>query len=138
MNQVCLTGNLSHDPEMHTFPNSQKCRFSIAVNRQRTQADGTRIADFIPIVTWNKLAQVCMEYLLKGSKVAVTGRLAVNRYETDTGEKRTSFEIVAESVEFIGRTKKHNQDEADAAQPAPSADNYPAGFVQVDEEDLPF
>lgn len=138
MNICAFTGNLVRDPEMHTFTNSKKCRFTIAVNRQRAQADGTRLADFIPVSTWNKLAEACMEYLQKGSKVAVTGRLATNRYENEAGEKRTSFEIVAESVEFIGRTKKHNQDEADTAQPAPTADNDPAGFVQVYEDDLPF
>ena len=134
MNQVCLTGNLCHDPEIHTFPNSQKCRFTIAVNRQRAQADGKRVADFIPIATWNKLAEVCMEYLQKGSKVAVTGRLATNRYETESGEKRTAFEIVAESVDFIGKTKKHTQEEADAAQPG----NTPEGFVSVEQDDMPF
>ena len=134
MNICAFTGNLVRDPEMHTYTNSQKCRFTVAVNRQRTQADGPRIADFIPVSTWNKLAEVCMEYLEKGSKVAVTGRLAISRYETEAGEKRSSFEIVAESVEFIGRTRKHNADEAEKAQPEAA----PAGFVQVYDDDLPF
>lgn len=134
MNICALTGNLVRDPEMHTYTNSQKCRFTVAVNRQRAQADGTRVADFIPVSTWNKLAEVCMEYLEKGSKVAVTGRLATSTYETDAGEKRSSFEIVAESVEFIGRTRKHNADEAEKAQPEAA----PAGFVQVYDDDLPF
>lgn len=134
MNICAFTGNLVRDPEMHTFTNSQKCRFTIAVNRQRAQADGTRIADFIPVSTWNKLAEVCMEYLEKGSKVAVTGRLATSRYETDEGENRTSFEIVAEAVDFIGRTRKHSEQEADNAQP----NDNPPGFVQVDETDMPF
>ncbi len=134
MNICAFTGNLVRSPEMHTFTNSQKCRFTVAVNRQRAQADGTRIADFIPVSTWNKLAEVCMEYLEKGSKVAVTGRLATSTYENDAGEKRSSFEIVAESVDFIGRTRKHSDDEAENAQPS----NNPPGFVQVDEADMPF
>lgn len=75
-----------------------------------------------------------MEYLEKGSKVAVTGRLATSTYENDAGEKRTSFEIVAEAVDFIGRTRKHSEQEADNAQPS---DN-PPGFVHLDESDMPF
>ena len=60
-----------------------------------------------------------MQYLEKGSKVAVTGRLQTHNYETDTGEKRTGFEVAADSVEFIGRTRKHAKEDAEAAQPAP-------------------
>lgn len=136
MNKICLTGNLCHDPSMKTFTSSKKCRFIVAVNSLKTQADGTRPADFIPVSTWNGLAETCMEYLQKGSKVAVTGRLATRRHETDDGKKRTVFEVVAESVEFIGRTKKHSNREAAIAQPDYDEDGEDTNLFNVFEDDI--
>ena len=134
MNVCSMVGNLTRDPEIQTYENSQKCKFSIAINRQRPNADGTRQADFIPVTAWNKLAAACMEYLQKGSKVAVTGRLTTYKYTNADGENRSGFEVTAESVEFIGRTKKQTDSEAEAAQPVQT--DAQTGFVQVDENDL--
>lgn len=102
MNKCFLLGNLTKDPEVaSTSSGIAVTKFTIACNRNYTNANGEREADFLNIVTWRGLAENCGKYLSKGSKVAVTGAITTRSYEADDGSKRYVTEIVADEVEFI-------------------------------------
>lgn len=97
MNLVVLTGRLTRDPELK-FGQSGKAysRFSLAVDRPFQKGE----ADFINCVAFGKTAELIGEYLRKGRKVGVNGRLQMNRYEAN-GEKRTSYDVLVENIEFL-------------------------------------
>ncbi len=79
--------------------------FGLAVNRRWTNRQGERVdqVDYFNIVVWAKLAELCTDYLSKGSPVAVEGRLQSRSWETEDGQKRSVVEIVAENVQFLGK-----------------------------------
>lgn len=117
MNKAFLIGNLTRDPEL-AQPNSGKsvCKFSIAVNRNYTQADGEKVTDYFTIVTWNGQAENCARYLKKGKKIAVVGELQQRSFEGNDGVKRTVIEIQAQEVEFLSpmeRQESNNRRETD-------------------------
>lgn len=107
LNQVALIGNLTRDPELRYTPDGTPvASFTIAVNRPFINREGEREADFIPIVVWRKRAETCSEYLMKGSQVAVEGRLQVRSYEDKNGVRKWVTEVIARRVEFLQRLKK--------------------------------
>ncbi|KKM75019.1 hypothetical protein LCGC14_1394490 [marine sediment metagenome] len=107
LNQVVLIGNLTRDPELRYTPDGTPVTsFTIAVNRPFVNRQGEREADFVPIVVWRKRAETCSEYLMKGSQVAVEGRLQVRNYEDKDGIKKWVTEVVARRVDFLQRLKK--------------------------------
>lgn len=107
LNRVLLIGRLTREPELRYTPDGTPvANFTIAVNRSFTNQQGEREADFIPIVVWRKQAEQCAEYLSKGSEVVADGRLQVRSYEDRDGIKRKKSEVVAWSVQFLGRLKK--------------------------------
>ncbi|MBE5744088.1 MAG: single-stranded DNA-binding protein [Clostridiales bacterium] len=102
MNKVYLIGNLTRDPEVsETSTGVPYCRFSIAVNRNFTNAEGNREADFFNVIVWRGQAESCGKFLKKGSKIAVVGSLQNRSYEDKDGVKRTVTDIVASEVEFL-------------------------------------
>lgn len=102
MNKVFLIGNLTRDPDGGSTANGiLYCRFTLAVQRRHTDANGQRPADFLNVVCWRGHAENCLKYLGKGRKVAVTGRIETHSYEGNDGQKRFATEIVAEEVEFM-------------------------------------
>ena len=103
MNIVALIGRLTHDPELR-YPASGKgvANFTLAVDRPFRNREGEREADFIRIVVWDKLAELCTEYLQKGRQAAVSGRLQVRSYDDKEGVRRTIAEVVASNVKFLG------------------------------------
>ena len=101
MNKAILVGRLTRDPEVrYTQTGKVVATFTLAVDR--FTGSGEREADFIPIVVWGKIAEVCGNNLGKGRKVLVDGRLQVRQYEKN-GENRYTAEVVAKSVEFLER-----------------------------------
>ena len=107
LNQVVLIGNLTRDPELRYTPDGTPVTsFTVAVNRPFVNRQGEREADFVPIVVWRKRAETCSEYLMKGSQVAVEGRLQVRNYEDKDGIKKWVTEVVARRVDFLQRLKK--------------------------------
>ena len=101
MNKAFIIGRLVRDPDFRLTPSGvQLCRFTIAVDRIPKQENQT--ADFIRVVTWRRLAEICNQYLKKGKLVAVDGRLQIDSYEKD-GEKRYSSEIVADGMQMLDR-----------------------------------
>lgn len=144
MNKWIGTGNLVADPETRTAQNGTSvCSFRIAVQRKFTNAQGVREADFIPVVCFRQLAELCGRYLAKGRKVAVEGTIQTRSYDAQDGTKRYVTEIVAESVEFLGGNQQQGAQEAPAA-PAQgdvvkqAQETFGAGFTEVDDEELPF
>jgi single-strand DNA-binding protein len=103
-NQVIIMGNLTRDPELRTIPSGQSvCSFSIAVNRSWTGQDGQtqESTDFFDVVAWAKLGELVNQYLRKGRKCLVVGRLQTRSWEAQDGSKRKSTEIVATDVTFL-------------------------------------
>ena len=106
MNKVILIGNLTSEPQLKfTTNNTPVASFTIAVNRNHTKEDGTKDTDFINIVVWNKRAENVKNYLDKGSKVGISGRLQVRKYQNERGENRYVTEVVADEVEFLNSKK---------------------------------
>lgn len=106
LNRIILIGRLTADPETRRIPSGDIpiTRFTIAVDRQvKRDEKGERQTDFIRIVTWRNLAEICSKYLKKGLLVGVEGRLQIRGYNTPDGEKRTVAEVVADNVQFLER-----------------------------------
>lgn len=135
INNVVLVGRLTRDPELRYTTNGiAVANFTLAVDRSFTNQQGERDTDFIRIVTWRKLAEVCANNLGKGRLVAVVGRIQVGSYETAEGEKRQSFEVVAEDVRFLDWPKDKQRSGSGESSKFPFDDN---GFNPGDD-DLPF
>jgi single-strand DNA-binding protein len=104
LNRIVLIGRLTRDPEMRfTATGTAVANFTLAVDRQRPNAQGEREADFIRVVVWGKLGETCSNYLGKGRLVAVDGRLQVRTYQGQDGQNRTAAEVIAENVRFLDR-----------------------------------
>lgn len=104
LNSVVLVGRLTKDPELRYTNNSKAvASFTLAVDRPFTNQQGEREADFIPIVVWGKAAENCTNYLVKGSLVAVEGRMQVRNYENKEGKRVYVTEVVAENVRFLDK-----------------------------------
>jgi single-strand DNA-binding protein len=142
MNKILVIGNLGRDPEMRYTPSGQAVtNFTVATNRKYTAADGEskeetewfRVSAAVAeeeAAPWGRLAETCNQYLAKGRKVYVEGRLRSRSYETRDGQTRFENEIVANDVRFIGT-------------PAGRGDEFPQEVEQDAEsgmgvDDLPF
>lgn len=102
MNKVILIGRLTRDPELRTISNgTATTSFSIAVNRTFTNQNGEREADFINCVAWRKQAENIAKYCVKGTQVAVEGRIQTRSYDAQDGTKRYVTEVIADNVTFL-------------------------------------
>ena len=102
MNRVCLVGRLTAKPELrYTGGNIPYTRFSLAVNRTFNNAQGEREADFINIVVWRRQAENIANYLDKGSRVSIEGRIQTGSYTAQDGSKRYTTDVVADNVQFL-------------------------------------
>ncbi len=121
MNKVVLIGRLTRDPELRYTSNTNTavCNFSIAVDRPTNPNTGTREADFIPVVVWNKQAENVKNYLSKGSQVAVEGRIQTRSYDDQNGQKRYITEVYASNVEFLGSKNSNNTSSSSSDEPTP-------------------
>lgn len=100
MNNVQLIGRLTADPELrHTQSGTACTRFNIAVDRRVKQGEEKQ-ADFITIVAWQQRAEFICKYFSKGQKIALTGSIRTGSYTDNNGNKRYTFEVWAENVEF--------------------------------------
>ena len=136
LNKVMLIGNVGKDPEMRYTANGHAVTtFSVAVNRNFQSPDGERReeTDWFEIVTWNKLAELCSQFLQKGRQAYIEGRLQTRSWEGQDGQKRYRTEVVAQTVLFLGS--------AGGGGGGPRAleqyDDASAG-APVDPDDLPF
>lgn len=132
MNRCVLIGNLTRDPELKTTTSGLSvCNFTIAVSRSFSSQGGEREADFIPVVVWRKQAENAAKYVRKGSQVCVAGAIQTRSYEVD-GSRRYITEIVANEVQFLGRT-------GDGAKQEKNRGNgIPFTQEELEDEDMPF
>lgn len=133
MNHITLIGRLCADPELRYTPNGTAvATFNLAVPRPKYN-DQEQEPDFIKIVTWQKTAENCANYLKKGRLAAIEGRLQIRKYETQDGQKRTAAEVVANYVQFL---EKANSQETPP--PQSNQSNQPdEGLGGINLDDLP-
>jgi len=113
-NSVTLVGRLTKKPEsMETSKGNKKVSYILAVNRPYSDDEGKHPADFFPIVAWNKLAEICDNYLDKGSLVLVKGRLQARSYSSGKQTKWIT-EVIAESVNIL-EYKAEKKEKAETA-----------------------
>jgi len=107
LNRATLIGNLTRDPEVRQIPSGQKvCTFGLATNRSWTDAQGKKqdASEFHNIVAWGKLAEICGQYLTKGKKVYIEGRLQTREWDGQDGVKRYRTEVVTENMIMLDRS----------------------------------
>lgn len=155
MNSVVLIGRLTKDPEMRVLPTTgtQVATFTIAVNRDYTEKDGTRKADFIPIEVMGKAAEFCANYLRKGRLVACNGQLRIDNYQGQDGSWKSYTKVTCRQVNALEKkdegavaidnalkkvsnnvTNNVNNTEYDFE----PAGLDPNGFGAVNDDDIPF
>lgn len=101
-NLVVLTGRLTADPELKTTPSGiSVTRFSVAVQRNQKNADGEYGTDFINVVAWRQKAEFVSKYFSKGSMIGIEGSIQTGKYTDKNGNSRTSFDVVANNVQFV-------------------------------------
>lgn len=137
MNKIFLIGNLTRDPELsETNSGISVCRFSIAVNRRRTE-EGEQQTDFFQITAWRGTGENVARYCKKGHKVAVVGSVQMRTYEDREGVKRTAVDIVAQDVEFL--TQRARDDDGQYDEPAPRRRGAKPQLDDFDDDsDIPF
>ncbi|MFA5126882.1 MAG: single-stranded DNA-binding protein [Patescibacteria group bacterium] len=153
LNKAMIIGNVVRDPEMRTTPNGQNVTsFSVATNFTWKDASGNRQekAEFHNVVAWRRLAEITNQYLKKGSKVYIEGRLQTRSWDDPNGIKRYRTEIMAENMIMLDRagnagesytnsastTRRQNTpaDDFNIEQPEPKS----AGEEEISIEDIPF
>lgn len=132
INFAVLMGRLVADPELKTTPSGTSVTsFRIAVDRNAKE----KTADFIDIVAWRQTAEFVTRYFHKGSMIAIQGSIQTRNYEDKNGNKRTAFEVVANTVSFCGKDTNKAVD----LEPVCNIDTAtPQDFETIDDDDLPF
>lgn len=144
LNRAQIIGNLTRDPELRNTSNGQSvANFSVATSSQWTDVNGQKQerTEYHSIVAWGKLAEICNQYLGKGRKVFVEGRLQTRDWETPDGQKRQRTEIIAENMIMLDKAPGGSS----GYQPTGSAQPNNAGAVdqgvgdnEIRVEDIPF
>jgi len=151
INKVIIAGRLVRDPELRYTSGQQiPCAlFTLASERDYKQQGGPD-ADFIRCIAWRDTAEFISKYFKKGKPALVAGRLQTRQYNADDGKAHTVTEVIVENVWFFearsdepqqqggGRQSQSGQRGSQQAQRRPTANNVPAGFVEVDDDGLPF
>lgn len=123
MNLVVITGRLTRDPSLkQTTTGTAVCNFSLAVDKRKRE-DG---ADFFDCVAWQKTAELIAQYLGKGRKCGIQGRLQSRTYQAADGTNRKVMEVVVESVEFLDKPKEA------------TSGIIPQAIDEFDEDNIPF
>lgn len=149
LNRVFLAGNLTRDPEVRYTPTGTAVAdLNLAINRTYTSGGEQKEETcFVNVVAWGRTAELCGEYLSKGSPILIEGSLQYDQWQTETGEKRSRLRVRADRVQFLGRPRR--AEAADTAEPGPSgagraARPPPESAVpetpaeSADSDDLPF
>jgi len=138
LNRATVIGNVTKDPELrNTTTGKSVSTFGVATNRAWNDQSGQKQeeVEYHNVVAWGKLAEICSQYLGKGRKVYVEGRLRTREWEGQDGSKRRTTEIIAENVIMLDRAPGGSTPSGMQSQPAPT------GTPQEEEiqiEDIPF
>ena len=148
INRVVLTGRLTRNPELKTTQNGLSvASFTLAVNKQFTDANGNRGADFINCVIWRKSAENLCKYTHKGSLIGIDGRLQTRSYDNNNGQKVFVTEVVVDSFSLLEpKSESQTNDQSSnnnsysnantATEPDPFAGS--GDTVDISDDDLPF
>lgn len=144
VNQVTLMGNLTRDPELRNTPNGQSvCSFSLALNRAYKDQSGEwkEATDYVDVVAWGPLGERVAQYLAKGRRCLVQGRLQSRSWEQD-GQKRSKVEVLASDVTFLdGRGGDDNGDGAASTSSSPKKNDTVVDNITdepINLDDIPF
>jgi len=148
-NKVLFMGNLTRDPELRYLPNGTAVTsFTVASNRVYALPSGEKKeeATFVRVVVWARRAETCAEYLGKGSSVFVEGRLQSRVWQAQDGQKRSTIEIIADNVQFIGKPvkgtmpkKTQGPDSRNPVDEMPGMDvDINSHSQQQEEDEIPF
>lgn len=132
LNKVILVGNLTKDPDAKFLPSGQcVAQLRMATNRKFKASNGEMKEEvtYVGVEVWGKQAEACQEYIRKGSSILVEGRLKLNEWTTQDGQKRSMLNVAAERVQFLGGKR-------DGA--APAEDQLADGPPPSSDEDIPF
>ena len=132
INKMIIIGNLGSEPEMRFTPNGNPVTsFSVATNWRYTTSQGERKEEtqWFTVVTWNRLAEQCNQFLTKGRLVYAEGRLRTRTWDGQDGQKRFRNEIIANKVTFLDKQ---------AAAPLPEEKAGEAAASELEPEDVPF
>jgi single-strand DNA-binding protein len=146
LNRVMLIGNLTRDPELRKTTGGQSvASFTIATNRAYTATDGQKKeqADYHSCVAWGRLGEVCAQYLNKGKKIYIDGRLQTREWEGQDGQKRYRTEIVLENMIMLDRSGQPGaarpfEGGTDNAGPVMSDEPSQVPADEIKLEDIPF
>ena len=135
LNKVMIIGNIGTDPEMRYTPNGNPVTsFRMATSRVYTSPDGERHeeTEWFTVVAWNQLAEQCNQYLAKGRRAYVEGRLRSRSWDGQDGQKRYRNEIVADRVSFLDKQAVASLPEEKVGEAAEAATD------ELEPEDIPF
>jgi len=110
VNKIIVIGHLGRDPEMKYTPDGKAVTtFSVASTRKYKTSSGEQKeeTEWFQVSVWNKLAEICNQYLTKGKQVYIEGRLKTRSYETQSGEKRFSLDVSCSEIQFLGGGQGH-------------------------------
>lgn len=144
MNNVSLIGRLTTAPELkYTQSGTAYTRFSVAVDRAYTKQGEERQADFINIVAWQQKAEFICKYFMKGQRIGLTGEIRTGSYTDQSGNKRYTFDVVANNVYFCESKSNVNQAPTQntnpVSQPTVNNNGFDSNFSDMpSDEDLPF
>ena len=152
-------GNLTRDPELRTLPSGRAvCNFGMAINRNFTDREGNRREEttFVDIESFGKQAETISRYMNKGRGIFVEGRLRLDQWESNTGEKRSKIRVALENFQFVGGrnddegnpssenrsapvTDSLSQEQDLVSKPASTpAETTPEDTASIEEDDVPF
>jgi len=144
-NKVLLMGNLTRNPEIRYTPSGTAVAdLGLAVNESFKNKAGETVEQvcYVDVVVWSRQAETSAEYLHKGSPVFIEGRLQLDQWENQQGEKRSKLRVRADRVQFLGSPGKGAEYAAAPDAAAPPADNTPPSAAPpsevADDEDVPF
>lgn len=130
MNNVVIVGRLTKDPELkYLTSGTPVATFTMAIDRDYKNKDGSTTTDFIPVEIMGKPAEFCANYVTKGRLVGVQGSIRVDRYDTPDGEKRAFTKVAGRNIQALESKSKATKDE--------TPPQSPTGFAAVDD-DVPF
>jgi single-strand DNA-binding protein len=150
VNKVILIGRLGKDPEVKYTPSgSPVAKFSLATDEAFKDRSGEqqKRTEWHNIVAWNKLAEICGQYLTKGKQVYIEGSIRSRQWEDQAGNKRTAYEIIARTMQMLGSKADSDRVATAAAAPPPSAERAPmekpaaaepTAEPEITDEDVPF
>lgn len=139
MNKVTLIGRLTRDPELKYTPSGVAvCRFTLAVDRPFTNANGEREADFISIVTWRQLAETCANYLRQGRLTAVSGRIQTGSYENQEGKRVYTTDVFADEIKFLDKAGEDSSGERRQTGSGRDPFQDDGRPVDISDDNLPF